>query len=122
GMVIIAVFVILFTALAGMASVAYMDVVIGSLTTVSAIVAVPILLGRVGGLTGLHAALPPEYFQLFGRFGWSKGSSQGLGPGLARALELLVPTLLLMLGNHSIYQKFFSARSERDARLSVVGW
>jgi Na+/proline symporter len=122
GMVIIAVFVILFTALAGMASVAYMDVVIGSLTTVSAIVAVPILLGRVGGLTGLHAALPPEYFQLFGRFGWSKGSSQGLGPALARALELLVPTLLLMLGNQSIYQKFFSARSERDARLSVVGW
>jgi SSS family solute:Na+ symporter len=39
-----------------------------------------------------------------------------------RALEFLVPVLLLMLGNQVMYQKFFSARSERDARLSVVGW
>src|SRR5437660_7921564 len=35
GMIIIAIFVILFTALAGMASVAYMDVVIGSLIVVT---------------------------------------------------------------------------------------
>jgi len=27
-----------------------------------------------------------------------------------------------MLGNQNMYQKFFSARSERDAKLSVVGW
>jgi SSS family solute:Na+ symporter len=40
-----------------------------------------------------------------------------------RALEFLVPTMLLMLGNQVMYQKFFSAkRSERDARISVVGW
>jgi Na+/proline symporter len=46
GMVIIAVFVVLFTALAGMASVAYMDVVIGGLTTVAALLSVPFLLAR----------------------------------------------------------------------------
>ena len=39
-----------------------------------------------------------------------------------RAMEFLVPTLLLMLGNQVMYQKFFSAKSERDARISVVGW
>jgi len=33
-----------------------------------------------------------------------------------------VPTFLLMLGNQSMYQKFFSARSEKDARVAVVGW
>jgi solute:Na+ symporter, SSS family len=27
-----------------------------------------------------------------------------------------------MLGNQVMYQKFFSAKSERDARISVVGW
>ncbi len=27
-----------------------------------------------------------------------------------------------MLGNQVMYQKFFSARTERDARVSVVGW
>jgi SSS family solute:Na+ symporter/sodium/proline symporter len=39
-----------------------------------------------------------------------------------RALEFLVPTMLLMLGNQVMYQKFFSAKSEKDARISVVGW
>jgi SSS family solute:Na+ symporter len=29
---------------------------------------------------------------------------------------------LLLIGNQTMYQKFFSARSERDARLSVYGW
>ena len=41
---------------------------------------------------------------------------------LVRALEFMVPTMLLMLGNQVMYQKFFSAKSERDARISVVGW
>ena len=39
-----------------------------------------------------------------------------------RALEFLVPTMLLMLGNQVMYQKFFSAKSEKDARVSVIGW
>jgi SSS family solute:Na+ symporter/sodium/proline symporter len=42
--------------------------------------------------------------------------------GLVRALEFLVPTMLLMLGNQVMYQKFFSAKTEKDARVSVVGW
>jgi len=115
GMVIIAVFVVTFTALAGMASVAYMAVVIGSLATFAALLSVPFLLVRVGGWSGFHAALPPQYFQTFGNF-------TGAGGGFVRAMELLVPTMFLLIGNQSIYQKFFSARTERDARLSVVGW
>src|SRR5499425_3434733 len=68
GMIIIAVFVIIFTAFAGMSSVAYLDVVIGLLATVTCIVAVPLLLVKAGGWGQLHAALPPEHFQIFGRF------------------------------------------------------
>jgi SSS family solute:Na+ symporter/sodium/proline symporter len=30
--------------------------------------------------------------------------------------------MLLLLGNQVMYQKFFSAKTQRDARLSVVGW
>src|SRR5580658_1397417 len=30
--------------------------------------------------------------------------------------------MLLMLGNQVMYQKFFSAKSEKDARISVIGW
>jgi SSS family solute:Na+ symporter/sodium/proline symporter len=110
GTYIIAAFVILTTALAGMSSVAYMDVAIGSLVTVICIIAAPMLFFKAGGWAGLHAALPPSHFQVLGNL------------TLVRALEFLVPTLLLMLGNQVMYQKFFSARSERDARISVIGW
>jgi solute:Na+ symporter, SSS family len=110
GTYIIAAFVILTTALAGMSSVAYMDAAIGSLVTVICILAAPILFFKSGGWAGLHAALPESHFQVFGN----------LTP--LHAMEFLVPTMLLMLGNQVMYQKFFSARSERDAKLSVVGW
>lgn len=110
GMYIIAAFVIVFTAIAGMASVAYMDVVIGSLVSVICVISVPILLAKAGGWSGLHATLPATHFQFLGNL------------TLVRALEFMVPTMLLMLGNQTMYQKFFSARNEKDARHAVVGW
>jgi SSS family solute:Na+ symporter len=122
GMIIIAIFVILFTALAGMASVAYMDVVIGSLIVVTSFISVPLLFHRIGGWSGLHAALPPEYFQWLGRFGFVNGVNQGTGVAFVKAWDYFLPTFLLMLGNQSMYQKFFSAKTERDARVAVVGW
>jgi SSS family solute:Na+ symporter/sodium/proline symporter len=123
GTYIIAAFVILTTALAGMSSVAYMDVAIGTLVTTICIVAVPYLLAKTGGWNGLHAALPPQYFQLLGNFRMgADGVEQPATMGVIRGLEFLVPTMLLMLGNQVMYQKFFSAKSERDARISVIGW
>jgi len=110
GTYMIAAFVILTTALAGMSSVAYMDVAIGSIVTVICVIAAPMLLGKAGGWAGVHAALPATHFQVLGNL------------TLVRALEFLVPTMLLMLGNQVMYQKFFSAKSEKDARISVVGW
>jgi len=110
GTYMIAAFVIVTTALAGMSSVAYMDVAIGSLVTVICILAAPMLFLKAGGWAGLHAALPVSHFQALGDV------------TLVHALEFLVPTMLLMLGNQVMYQKFFSARSEKDARISVIGW
>jgi SSS family solute:Na+ symporter/sodium/proline symporter len=78
---------------------------------------------QAGGWAGLHHALPAEYFQVLGNYRLSpEHMRQSTGMGVVRALEFLVPTMLLMLGNQVMYQKFFSARSERDARISVVGW
>ncbi len=123
GTFMIAAFVIVTTALAGMSSVAYMDVVIGSTVTVICVIAVPMLLARCGGWSGLHAELPRQYFEVLGNYRLSPaGVEESVGMGVIRAMEFLVPTLLLMLGNQVMYQKFFSARSERDARISVVGW
>ena len=110
GRYILAVFVVLFTAIAGMASVAYMDVAIGILATVTMCAALPILLARTGGWSAVQAALPATHFQLLG----------DLRP--VQALELFLPTCLLLLGNQSMYQKFFSAKSQRDAQQAVVGW
>lgn len=110
GTYIIAFFVIVTTALAGMSSVAYMDVAIGSLVTVICVIAAPYLLHEAGGWPGLHAALPPTHFQVLGNLTFT------------RAMEFLVPTMLLMLGNQVMYQKFFSAKTEKDARISVIGW
>ncbi|HVW78000.1 MAG TPA: sodium:solute symporter family protein [Alloacidobacterium sp.] len=110
GKYIIAAFVIVFTAIAGMSSVAYMDVVIGLLATITMLIALPVLMHSVGGWSGFHAALPASHFTV-------------LGDGtLMQALELFLPTCLLMLGNQAMYQKFFSAKSEKDARVAVVGW
>jgi len=110
GTFILAGFVILFTALAGMSSVAYTDVAIGLLVTAGCIIALPAMLHRVGGWSALHTALPPDHFTLRGGMTWSE------------VLGFFFPTFTLMIGNQSSYQKFFSARSERDARLSVIGW
>jgi Na+/proline symporter len=109
GMYIIAAFVICFTAAAGMASIAYLDLVIGSLVTVIVIIAVPTLL-RDGGWAQVHAALPASHFTVFGDV------------GVAKCLGYLLPTTLLLVGNQGMYQKFFSAKSESDARRAVFGW
>ena len=116
GTYIIAAFVIVTTALAGMSSVAYMDVAIGSLVTVICIIAAPMLFFKAGGWAGLHAALPPQYFEVLGNYRLSPTCAAVGGMGMVRALEFLVPTMLLMLGNQVMYQKFFSAKSEKDAR------
>src|SRR6202789_1758348 len=110
GQEIIAAFVIVFTAIAGMSSVAYMDLAIGLLATVTLLVALPILAHIAGGWSTIAATLPATHFQIFGDF------------SAVRALELFLPTCLLMLGNQSMYQKFFSAKSEKDATRAVVGW
>lgn len=110
GRYIIAGFVILLTAIAGMSSVAYMDLFIGLLATFSLCLALPVLVHLSGGWGAVRAVLPATHFQVFG----------DLKP--VQALELFLPTCLLLLGNQSMYQKFFSAKTERDASRAVVGW
>jgi SSS family solute:Na+ symporter/sodium/proline symporter len=110
GRYIIAAFVILFTAAAGMASIAYLDLVIGTLVTTIVIIAIPLLLERVGGWATVKRNLPASHFEVLGNV------------TIWQALGFLIPTMLLLIGNQGMYQKFFSARSERDARLAVYGW
>ena len=128
GRYLIAAFVILFTAIAGMSSVAYMDVAIGLLATFTLCAALPVLLHNFGGWVAVRAALPATHFQIFGDlhpFNSYVGPNllpDGTHERISSALEIFLPTCLLMLGNQSMYQKFFSARSEKDATRAVAGW
>ena len=128
GRYLIAAFVILFTAIAGMSSVAYMDVAIGLLATFTLCAALPVLLHNFGGWSAVRAALPATHFQIFGDlhpFNSYYGLNllpDGTHERISSALEIFLPTCLLMLGNQSMYQKFFSAKSEKDASRAVAGW
>ena len=126
GQIILACFVTLFTMIAGMGSVAYMDVFIGLLATFTMIAALPVLVHFAGGWSGVRAVLPGTHFQLFGDIHPFDSYNQTLPDGSTQhvqsALEIFLPTCLLMLGNQAMYQKFFSAKSEKDATRATLGW
>ena len=110
GAAITAAFCIAYTALAGMLSVAYLDVANGIMMIGATVVAVAYLTGRAGGAGAALDALRPDQVTLFGT----------LSP--ADAVALFLPTMFLLLGEANMYQKFFSARDERAARNAVAGW
>jgi len=110
GMYLMGVFVIAFTAAAGMASVAYLDLVIGLLVTSIVIIALPLLLSHAGGWSQVMQKLPESHFEVFGDL------------TVLQAFGFTLPTMLLLIGNQGMYQKFFAARSERDAKIAVYGW
>jgi SSS family solute:Na+ symporter len=110
GIIITAVFVIAYTALAGMISVAYTDVVNGVVLLLGLVIAFPFLLKSAGGWSAMTANLPPDRFQILGTM------------TIWEALGYSLPTMLLLLGESNMYQRFFSARDEKAAKRSVVGW
>ncbi len=105
----VAALVTLFAVTAGMVSVLRLDVVNGVLIIVSVLVAAPLALSQAGGFAGVAAALPETHFTLTGRL------------GITAALGLFLPTMLLLLGESGMYQKFFAARDESAARKAVLG-
>jgi SSS family solute:Na+ symporter/sodium/proline symporter len=110
GALITAIFCVLFTAAAGMRSIALLDVVNG-LTMLGGVgIALVYVLGRAGGVGTALSSVRPDQLTLFG----------AMSP--IQALGLFLPTMCLLLGEANMYQKFFSARDERAARLAVAGW
>jgi SSS family solute:Na+ symporter/sodium/proline symporter len=111
GALITAAFCVAYTAIAGMLSVAYLDVGNGIMMTIGCAVAVLYLIAHAGGAGLAFAALRPDQVAIFGT----------LDP-VKDAFALFLPTLFLLMGEANMYQKFFSARNERAARNAVVGW
>ena len=94
GIILTAVFVIAYTALAGMISVAYTDVVNGVVLLLGFIIGFPFLLKLAGGWGNVVATLPPDRFQVLGTM------------TIWEALGYSLPTMLLLLGESNMYQRF----------------
>jgi len=110
GIIIVTVFVITYTLLAGMLSVAHLDIFNGIIMITGIFIAVPFLIHQVGGMEYIVPNVTPRQNPFLGNMTW------------IQAMGYFVPTLLLALGNGNMYQRFFSARNEKEAKKSVVGW
>ncbi len=103
--------VVLFTLLAGMVSIMSVDLFNGIIIVLSVIIGVPLLLlsPDIQGWSHVVANLPSDHFTVFGEHNawWIIGVS--------------LPTFFLLLGESSIYQKFFAAKDDKTAKRAVVG-
>lgn len=106
--IIVAIFIIIYTALAGMFSVAYTDLVMGITMIIGILITLPILWGKAGGYAGIAAKLPESHMQFTGQFTW------------IQVLGFLLPPGLLVLGDANMYQRFFSARNEGMAKRATI--
>jgi len=114
GTLIAAAFVILFTALGGMVAIAYTDLPNGIIIVLACLLAVPFVVTAAGGLPTAKAALDPGYFAVV-------NSQFGVHPWL-KAIGYFLSTMFLLLGVQSMYQKFYSAKSGKDAKKAVAWW
>jgi len=110
---IAAVCIILYTMLAGLKSLASMDILTGSIITVSLLIAFPVMLVKAGGIAGMraaYAAMPgrEHHMQLWGVY------------SPVQIINYLLPTFLLVMGDANQYQRIFASRNARGAKQAVV--
>ncbi len=111
--IIAAVFIIAYTMLAGLLSLAFADVVTGVIITVTLLIAFPVLLIKAGGFAGMAAnfaamADRPDHMKLFGVF------------SPADYINFLLPVFLLVMGDANQYQRIFASKNAKGARTAVV--
>jgi Na+/proline symporter len=114
GIIIAALFVILFTALGGMVAVAYTDLPNGIIILLACVLAVPFVYLAAGGLEQATQALEPGYFA-------AVNTQFGANPTL-KVGGYFLATMLLLMGVQSMYQKFYSAKTPKDAKKAAILW
>ena len=112
GTLISCIVIIAFTALAGMVSIVNIDIFNGAIMIIAIILAVPFALNAHGGwdqVVSTISAVSPDHLSM------TEGHSTGWYIGI------LLPTLLLLLSESSVYQKFSSAKDAKSAKQAVFG-
>jgi SSS family solute:Na+ symporter/sodium/proline symporter len=110
GIYIAAAFVILFTALGGMVAIAYTDLPNGIIIVLACL----LVYFAAGGFPQATQQLEPGYFAVV-------NSQFGAHPTL-KVIGYFLSTMLLLMGVQSMYQKFYSSKSAKDAKKAVILW
>jgi SSS family solute:Na+ symporter len=112
GTVIAAVFIVTYTILAGLLSLAYADIVTGIIITVSLFIAFPVLWSHAGGWGEMEARFAtlgrPEHMKLWGVF------------SPVEIINYTLPVFLLIMGDANQYQRFFASKSAKGAKSAVT--
>jgi Na+/proline symporter len=111
--IIAAIFIIAYTMLAGLLSLAFADIVTGIIITVTLLIAFPVLLVKAGGFSGMLTSFAamgdrPDHMKLFGVF------------SAADYINFLLPVFLLVLGDANQYQRIFASKNAKGARTAVI--
>ncbi len=93
---------------------AHTDLPNGIIIVGACCLALPFVILAAGGWSQIHQSLPPGHFEVF-------SPDFGKYPVL-KGLSYFLSTLLLLLGVQSMYQKFYAARTPKDAKQAVAIW
>jgi len=111
GTIIAAIFIIAYTMLAGLVSVAYTDVANGIIILFSFIIAIPIFLAEAGGLSGMAASFDamgkPDHMNFWGVY-----STMDI-------INFCLPPFLLIMGDANMYQRFFASKDAEGAKFAT---
>ncbi len=111
--VIAAAFIILFTVLAGLMSLAYADIVTGIVITVAMLITLPVYWIQAGGLAGMSESFAAmgdrqQHMQFWGVY------------SPVMIINFCLPVFLLVLGDANQYQRIFASRNAKGARSAVT--
>ncbi|MDH4108461.1 MAG: sodium:solute symporter family protein [Gammaproteobacteria bacterium] len=112
GMLIAAALIVGFTVLAGMVSIVSLDIFNGVVMLLGMLLALPFAVQAHGGVGAVIATIQqhePSHLSIMG------------GHDFVWVVGIALPTFLLLMSESSVYQKFSSADSERNARRAVMG-
>ena len=111
GTIIAAIFIISYTVLAGLVSVAYTDVANGIIILLSFLIAIPIFFVEAGGFSGMEAS-----FNMMGKTDhmnfWGVYSTLDV-------INFCLPPFLLIMGDANMYQRFFASKSAEGAKFAT---
>jgi Na+/proline symporter len=107
-LVVVALLVGGYTALAGMLSISVTDTFNGVLMTAGVVLALPFVWSAAGGVDGVVSALPESGRRVTGLY------------GAFDVLSYTLPTFLLVMGDANLHTRFLSARSDGVARRAAL--